>query len=115
MIAHKLLSRAVLKLVFMAINFDLPSCCHLVHTSHIKSGTVPGTLVSTISRRDSKWRQRKNLQTLQLVKLPTYWTLFRELFLLRMRSSKKVCLVVTSHGQWERYLCHTQSVRWSVL
>ena len=35
--------------------------------------------------------------------------------LLRMRSSKKVCLVVTSQGQWERYLCHTQSVRLSVL
>ena len=41
--------------------------------------------------------------------------MFMNVTLLRMRSSKKVCLVVTSQGQWERYLCQIQSIRLSVL
>ena len=53
---------------------------YLEQMSHMKSGTTPGILRSTISRIDSTWRQMKNLQTLVLVMLPTYCTLLRELF-----------------------------------
>merc|ERR1712066_1035197 len=72
---------------------------HLAQTSQNRSGTIPGNLISTVSSSDSMWRQIKNLQTLRLVREPTYCTLCLELLLLLTRSSKKVCLAVTSQGQ----------------